>query len=192
MCSSDLFMVSDYSDAGAAGWLDGEGIALLRGSGRLAGTGVVEVDGVRHTAEHVVLANGAEPVIPPIPGLGELDGLFADLRSAGLPVELRVEGATREVPAGTSLCAYRIIQEALTNTLKHAGSAGAEVLVRYARETHSKSRSATRGSVIVQSLPLQGRVSMGCVSASRFSAGCSVPARGVMAATWYPRARLPL
>ena len=72
--------------------------------------------------------------LAPQPSLGELDGLFADIRSAGLPVELRVEGATREVPAGTSLCAYRIIQEALTNTLKHAGSAGAEVLVRYERD----------------------------------------------------------
>jgi len=78
------FMVSDYSDAGAAGWLDGQGIALLRGSGRLAGTGVVEVDGVRHTAEHVVLANGAEPVIPPIPGLRELDGLWTNREATGM------------------------------------------------------------------------------------------------------------
>ena len=68
------FMVSDYSDAGQERWLADNGIDLLRGSGRLAGTGVVEVDGVRHTAEHVVLANGADPFIPPIPGLRELDG----------------------------------------------------------------------------------------------------------------------
>ena len=59
------FMVSKYSDAGAERWLVGAGIDLLRGSGRLAGTGMVEVDGVRHTAEHVVLANGADPFIPP-------------------------------------------------------------------------------------------------------------------------------
>ncbi len=59
------FMVSDYSDAGQERWLADHGIDLLRGSGRLAGTGVVEVDGVRHTAEHVVLANGADPVVPP-------------------------------------------------------------------------------------------------------------------------------
>src|ERR687890_2321917 len=62
------FMVSDYSDAGQERWLAGEGIALLRGSGRLAGPGAVEVDGVRHTAEHVVVACGADPSIPPIPG----------------------------------------------------------------------------------------------------------------------------
>src|SRR5438093_8047673 len=50
------YMVSEYSDASAARWLADRGIELLRGSGRLAGTGAVEVDGVRHTAEHVVVA----------------------------------------------------------------------------------------------------------------------------------------
>ena len=70
------FMVSDYSDAGQERWLADHGIDLLRGSGRLAGPGVVEVDGVRHTADHVVLANGADPVVPPVPGLRELDGVW--------------------------------------------------------------------------------------------------------------------
>ena len=78
------FMVSDYSDAGQERWLESEGIDLLRGSGRLAGTGVVEVDGVRHTAEHVVLANGAEPFIPPIPGLSELDGIWTNREATGM------------------------------------------------------------------------------------------------------------
>src|ERR671914_2262775 len=68
------FMVSNYSDAGQERWLADRGITLLRGTGRLAGTGVVEVEGVRHTADHVVLACGADPIIPPIPGLRELDG----------------------------------------------------------------------------------------------------------------------
>ena len=53
------FMVSDYSDAGQERWLADRGIDLLRGTGRLAGTGVVEVDGVRHTAEHIVVATGS-------------------------------------------------------------------------------------------------------------------------------------
>src|SRR5687768_2823284 len=70
------FMVSDYSDAGQERWLADAGIALLRGSGRLAGPGVVEVDGVRHTADQVVLANGADPVVPPVPGLRELEGVW--------------------------------------------------------------------------------------------------------------------
>src|SRR5215207_9373825 len=70
------FMVSDYSDAGQERWLASVGIDLLRGTGRLAGVGVVEVDGVPHTAEHVVLANGADPIVPPVPGLRGLEGVW--------------------------------------------------------------------------------------------------------------------
>ena len=70
------FMVSNYSDTEAARWLTDRGIAVLRGRGRLAGTGVVEVEGVRYTADHVVLANGADPVVPPVPGLRELEGVW--------------------------------------------------------------------------------------------------------------------
>jgi dihydrolipoamide dehydrogenase len=57
--------VSNWSDAGQEKWLKSRGIELIRGTGRLAGTGAVEVDGARHTADHVVLANGADPVVPP-------------------------------------------------------------------------------------------------------------------------------
>ncbi|HET6665257.1 MAG TPA: NAD(P)/FAD-dependent oxidoreductase [Acidimicrobiales bacterium] len=78
------FMVSDYSDAGQERWLAGEGIELLRGSGRLAGPGVVEVDGVRHTAEHVVLANGADPIVPPVPGLRELQDIWTNREATGM------------------------------------------------------------------------------------------------------------
>jgi dihydrolipoamide dehydrogenase len=77
-------MVSDYSDAGQESWLAQRGIDLLRGTGRLAGTGVVEVDGVRHTAGHVVLANGADPVVPPIPGLRELDGIWTNREATAM------------------------------------------------------------------------------------------------------------
>jgi dihydrolipoamide dehydrogenase len=72
------FMVSDHTDAGAVGWLDDTGIDLLRGTGRLAGPGVVEVDGVRHTADHIVIATGSEPIVPPVPGLRELDGVWTN------------------------------------------------------------------------------------------------------------------
>jgi pyruvate/2-oxoglutarate dehydrogenase complex dihydrolipoamide dehydrogenase (E3) component len=78
------FMVSDYSDAGQERWLAGQGIELLRGSGRLAGPGVVEVDGVRYTAEHVVLANGADPIVPPVPGLRELEGVWTNREVTGM------------------------------------------------------------------------------------------------------------
>jgi dihydrolipoamide dehydrogenase len=78
------FMVSDYSDAGQERWLAGQGIELLRGSGRLAGPGVVEVGGVRHTAEHVVVACGADPIIPPIPGLRDLDDVWTNREATAM------------------------------------------------------------------------------------------------------------
>src|SRR6478672_1635406 len=70
------FIVSDYSDAGQVRWLADRRIDLIRGNGRLAGIGAVEVDGVRHTAEHVVVATGADPFVPPLPGLSDLEGAW--------------------------------------------------------------------------------------------------------------------
>ena len=78
------FMVSDYSDTGQERWLASKGIDLLRGTGRLAGVGAVEVDGVRHTARHIVLATGADPVTPPVPGLRELDGVWSNREVTGM------------------------------------------------------------------------------------------------------------
>ena len=72
------YMVSDHTDAGQVKWLAGKGIDLIRGTGSLAGPGAVEVGGVRHTARHVVVATGSDPVIPPVPGLRELDGLWTN------------------------------------------------------------------------------------------------------------------
>jgi dihydrolipoamide dehydrogenase len=70
------YMVSNYSDAGQVSWLAEHGIELLRGRGRLAGSGVVDVDGVRYTAKHVVLATGSDPFIPPVAGLRGLEGIW--------------------------------------------------------------------------------------------------------------------
>jgi dihydrolipoamide dehydrogenase len=78
------FMVSDHKDDGQVRWLADHDIDLLRGSGRLAGPGVVEVDGVRHTADNVVLANGADPVVPPIPGLRELEGVWTNREATAM------------------------------------------------------------------------------------------------------------
>ncbi len=78
------FMVSDYSDAGQERWLAAHGIDLLRGTGRLDGVGVVDVDGVRHTAEHVVVATGSDPVVPPIPGLSDLAGVWGTREATGM------------------------------------------------------------------------------------------------------------
>ena len=78
------FMVSDYSDAGQERWLANNGIDLLRGEGRLDGPGAVLVDGVRHTAAHIVLANGADPFVPPIPGLAELEGVWGSREATSM------------------------------------------------------------------------------------------------------------
>jgi pyruvate/2-oxoglutarate dehydrogenase complex dihydrolipoamide dehydrogenase (E3) component len=97
------FMVSDYSDAGQERWLAGKGIDLLRGTGKLAGTGVVEVDGVRHTARHVVVATGSDPVIPPVPGLRELDGIWTNHEATSMkaiPRRLLILGGG---PVGTEM-----------------------------------------------------------------------------------------
>jgi dihydrolipoamide dehydrogenase len=96
-------MVSNYSDAGAAKWLADRGIALLRGRGRLAGPGVVEVEGVRYSADHVVVATGADAFVPPVPGLRELDGVWGTSEATAMksvPRRLIVLGGG---PAGVEL-----------------------------------------------------------------------------------------
>jgi pyruvate/2-oxoglutarate dehydrogenase complex dihydrolipoamide dehydrogenase (E3) component len=77
-------IVSNYSDAGQVRWLANRNIALIRGSGRLAGIGVVEAGGVRYTAEHVVLATGSAPIIPPVPGLAGLEGIWTNREVTGM------------------------------------------------------------------------------------------------------------
>jgi dihydrolipoamide dehydrogenase len=77
------YMVSDYDDAAQARWLADAGIELIRGSARIAGKGLVEVDGRRYTTRHIVLATGSEPVIPPIPGLAGLDGVWTNREATG-------------------------------------------------------------------------------------------------------------
>jgi signal transduction histidine kinase len=77
--------------------------------------------------------DGDEPhgSLAPVPGLADLDTLLAEVGKAGLAVRLRVEGVRLELPAGVDLSAYRIVQEALTNVVKHAGPARAQVVVCY-------------------------------------------------------------
>jgi signal transduction histidine kinase len=71
------------------------------------------------------------PAHAPQPTLAELDELVTQVREAGVPVELHVEGSQVALPPGVAVSAYRIVQEALTNVLKHAGPAHARVIVRY-------------------------------------------------------------
>jgi signal transduction histidine kinase len=79
-----------------------------------------------------LLRQGDEELgLAPQPSLSSLDSLAAQVTEAGLPVEVTIEGEARELPPGIDLSAFRIVQEALTNALKHAGPATASVVVRY-------------------------------------------------------------
>jgi pyruvate/2-oxoglutarate dehydrogenase complex dihydrolipoamide dehydrogenase (E3) component len=83
------YMVSTYDDTAQVAWLEDSGIDLIRGQGRIAGPGVIEVDGTRYSAPNIVIATGSEPIIPPIPGLADLHGVWTNREATGL----------REVPA---------------------------------------------------------------------------------------------
>jgi pyruvate/2-oxoglutarate dehydrogenase complex dihydrolipoamide dehydrogenase (E3) component len=72
------YMVSDYSDAGQVQWLEDTSIDLFRGDGRIAGPGRVAVNGDEIVTDHIVLATGSDPVLPPIPGLADLDDVWTN------------------------------------------------------------------------------------------------------------------
>jgi signal transduction histidine kinase len=84
--------------------------------------------------------------LAPQPGLGDLDALLADVRAAGLPVRMQIEGEQLALPRAIDLSAYRIVQEGLTNSLKHAGARQADVALRYgANEVQVEVRDDGRG-----------------------------------------------
>jgi signal transduction histidine kinase len=97
--------------------------------------------------------------LAPVPGLADLDGLLGEVAKAGLAVRLRVEGTPSQLPAGVDLSAYRIVQEALTNVVKHAGPARAQVVVGYGdQEVRVEVTDDGRGAVTSAS---DGRVERG-------------------------------
>jgi signal transduction histidine kinase len=120
-------------------------IVVQAGAERLALDGAAGSTGdVLHTIERTgrgaltemrrlvgMLRSSDAESLAPQPSLADLPRLVSQVREAGLPVELEVEGERRELPLGIELSAYRIVQEALTNALKHAGDARATVRVRY-------------------------------------------------------------
>jgi signal transduction histidine kinase len=96
----------------------------------IAATGRETVDEMR-TLLGMLRSDDGQAALKPQPGLADLEQLVSAVREAGLPVTLRIEGDTRPLPPALDLSAFRIVQEALTNALKHAGTARAEVTVRY-------------------------------------------------------------
>ena len=79
----------------------------------------------------VLRSEGEQAARAPQPGVGDIEGLLANARSSGLGVDFTVEGTARPLPQGVDLSAYRIVQEALTNTIKHAGRVRSRVTLRY-------------------------------------------------------------
>jgi dihydrolipoamide dehydrogenase len=78
------YIVNEYSDSGEERWLSDRGIAAVRGVGKLAGPGAIDVDGVRYTAPNIVVATGSDPFVPPLPGLRELEGVWGTREATGM------------------------------------------------------------------------------------------------------------
>ena len=91
--------------------------------------------------------------LQPQPGLAQVEELVARTRAAGLPVDLEITGNVRELPVGPDLCAYRAVQEALTNVLKHAGPARARVSVDYGERTLTVRISDDGAKTLVGTVP---------------------------------------
>jgi len=100
-------------------------LASIESTGRQALTDMERMLGILHGTEV------ADETLSPQPSLSHVDDLAAQVSEAGLPVKVTVEGTPVALPSSVDLSAYRIIQEALTNALKHAGPAHASVKIRY-------------------------------------------------------------
>ncbi|MGH2742163.1 MAG: dihydrolipoyl dehydrogenase family protein, partial [Thermoleophilaceae bacterium] len=110
------FMVAGYEDAGKVAWLESQGIELLRGPARIAGPGRVAVGDEEHSTEHIVIATGSDPVIPPISGLAEAKGVWTNREATALteiprrllvlgggPVGVEMAQAVRRMGASVAL-----------------------------------------------------------------------------------------
>ena len=131
---------------------------------------------------------GDEAELVPQPGLDGLDSLLAEIGRAGLPVELHVDGQPVPLPRGVDLSAYRIVQEGLTNALKHARANDADVTVRYRPdELEIEVRDNGQGSVTSDGLGhgligvrervkiYGGKMSAGTASSGGFVLSTSLP-----------------
>ncbi|MFE6756819.1 sensor histidine kinase [Streptomyces sp. NPDC057684] len=117
----------------------GEALLAVEAGGRAAMTELRHVMGLLTMADESDTRNGADPAdtateLAPQPGLDQLETLVGRVRNTGLPVDLTVTGPTRPLPPGLELAAYRVVQEALTNTVKHASGATAAVTIAYGPE----------------------------------------------------------
>ncbi|MEV4178181.1 sensor histidine kinase [Nonomuraea sp. NPDC049709] len=108
-----------------------EALSAIEHTGRMAMTEMRNIVGVLRTDSRA----DARAELGPQPGVRDLPALVEQMREAGLPTRLRTEGEPAPLPAGVDLAAYRLVQEGLTNSLRHAG-AGAEAVVTVRHDAH--------------------------------------------------------
>jgi signal transduction histidine kinase len=114
----------------AAGMLERDAVAARRAVESIERTGREALGEMRRMLA-LMRDNDRGDRVDPLPSLGQVERLVADVRAAGVPVTLDVQGHRRALPAGVDASAYRMLQEGLTNVLKHAHGAHAEVVVAY-------------------------------------------------------------
>ncbi|MFD6437867.1 sensor histidine kinase [Streptomyces venezuelae] len=123
--------------AGLATFVFGSDPATARAAlGTISGTSGEALEELRRMLRVLRAEDGehtGDAPAAPMPGLARLDEMVERVRAGGVPVELRVTGTPRPVAPGVELCAYRVVQEALTNVLKHARGAAATVELAYRR-----------------------------------------------------------
>jgi signal transduction histidine kinase len=142
-------------------------------------------------------ADGEEEAdLSPQPSLSRLSPLIDRIAFAGLPVEVRISGEPRPLPSGVDLTAYRIIQEALTNALKHGSGQPAEVAVRYA-DRYLRIEVLNRGPSVLtgdRAAPVQGDEGHGLLGLRQRVAmfGGDLDARRRLGGGFRVRARIPL
>jgi signal transduction histidine kinase len=126
-----LSPAADGRESGSGGNSPEAGVAGVEGVGSPADAGTAATGAAADAGSRP----GSGPAaLRPQPGLGELDALIGRVSAAGLPVELRVRGEPRPLSQGADLAAYRVVQEGLTNVLRHAGGAAASVGVEWGEE----------------------------------------------------------
>jgi signal transduction histidine kinase len=130
---------------------------------------------------------GPAPVAPQ-PGIDRIDDLVRRVREAGMTVDLHIEGDRRAMPPAVDLSAYRIVQEGLTNVLKHSDAGRAEVTLRFAPhllelavrdDGRARERTAPSGHGLRERVALlQGTITAGCRPAGGFELAVSLPVEG--------------
>jgi signal transduction histidine kinase len=132
----------------------------------------------------------------PQPGLGQLGPLIDRVCAAGLPVELRVGGVPRDLPPGLDLAAFRVVQEALTNVIKHAGKPRTTVTLDYREddlvvEVADAGRPFPAAGPAVTTAPGSGRGLLGLRERTALYGG-DLEARPQPGGGWLVRARIPV